>query len=333
MKKDIIDIPKIVLHLHLDGSINIDLAYKWLLEDGYNYTKEEAEDKLQVNSDCKSLVEYLEKFDLPCKLLNSKERLTLCTKRLFLDLAKENVVYAEVRFAPVKHVNDNLSLEEVVTSVIEGMNLAKKESSIRGGIILCCMRDNSKEDNLKTIDMAKKYLNKGICAVDLAGAESLFPTANFKDVFEYANSLNIPFTIHAGEADGIKSIESALSFGTKRLGHGIRCIDSNEMVERIKKENILLEVCYTSNYQTEAIKDIHPLEELYYKGVKISLNTDNDTVSHINILSEYEKILNNTNLKIEDIVKCNYNSIDFIFSSDEDKNYLKDKINKFKGSM
>lgn len=330
MKEKIIDIPKIVLHLHLDGSINLDLAYKWLLEDGYNYTKEEAYQKLQVNPNCKSLVEYLEKFDLPCKLLNSKERLLECTKRLFLDLNKSNVLYAEVRFAPVKHLSKDLSLDEVVTAVIEGMNLAKKECNIRGGIILCCMRDSSKEDNLRTVDIAKKYLNKGVCGIDLAGAESLFPTENFQDVFEYARKLNIPFTIHAGEADGIKSIEKALSFGTKRLGHGIRCIDSLDMVEKIKKENVLLEVCYTSNYQTEAVKGIHPLEELYNRKVKISLNTDNDTVSHIDIVSEYEKILNETNLTIEDIINCNYNSIDFIFV-EEDKDYLKDRLNKYRG--
>ena len=191
-----------------------------------------------------------------------------------------------------------------------------------GGIILCCMRDASIEDNLKTVSLAKKYLARGVVGIDLAGAEALYETKNFQYIFAKAKEENIPFTIHAGEADGISSIESALEFGTRRLGHGIRAIEDNNMIERLKKENVLLEVCVTSNYQTEAVKGIHPIEELYKKGVKISINTDNDTVSSIDIISEYKYIHDNTNLKIEDLIKCNYDSIDFIFK-EKAKNKLK----------
>ncbi len=319
---EIIDIPKIVLHIHLDGSLDLDLAYKWLKEDGYNYTYSEALEKLRVDKDCRSLNQYLEKFDLPCKLLNSYERLKEAIKSLFLKLEKEGVVYAEVRFAPIKHVNDKLNVDEAVEAVLDGMNEVLENGKMDGGIILCCMRDASIEDNLKTVSLAKKYLARGVVGIDLAGAEALYETKNFQYIFAKAKEENIPFTIHAGEADGISSIESALEFGTRRLGHGIRAIEDNNMIERLKKENVLLEVCVTSNYQTEAVKGIHPIEELYKKGVKISINTDNDTVSSIDIISEYKYIHDNTNLKIEDLIKCNYDSIDFIFK-EKSKNKLK----------
>ena len=320
---EIIDIPKIVLHIHLDGSLDLELAYKWLVEDGYDYSFSEVLEKLRVDKECRSLNQYLEKFSLPCKLLNSYERLKEASKSLFLKLEKEGVVYAEVRFAPIKHVNNNLNINRVVEAVIDGMNEVLKYGKIYGGIILCCMRDASKEDNLKTVSLAKKYSEFGVVGIDLAGAETLYETKNFKYIFDKAKKENIPFTIHAGEAGGISSIESALEFGTLRLGHGIKAIEDNNLIERLKNENILLEVCVTSNYQTEAVKGIHPIEELYRKGVKISINTDNDTVSGIDIISEYKYILANTNLKIEDIIKCNYDSIDFIFN-DKVKNKLKE---------
>ena len=319
---EIKDIPKIVLHIHLDGSLDLDLAYKWLREDGYNYSFSEALEKLRVDKGCRSLNQYLEKFDLPCKLLNNYERLKEASKSLFLKLEKEGVVYAEVRFAPIKHVNDNLNINRVVEAVLDGMNEVLKNEKMYGGIILCCMRDASVEDNLKIVSLAKKYSSVGVVGIDLAGAEALYETKNFKYIFDKAKEENIRFTIHAGEADGISSIKSALEFGTSRLGHGIKAIEDDEMIEKLKKENILLEVCVTSNYQTEAVKGIHPIEELYKKGIKISINTDNDTVSGIDIISEYKYILENTNLKIEDIIKCNYNSIDFIFN-DKSKRQIK----------
>ncbi len=321
------DIPKIVLHIHLDGSLDLNLAYKWLKEDGYNYSYKETLEKLSVDKNCRSLNEYLEKFDLPCKLLNSYERLKEASKSLFSKLEKYGVIYAEVRFAPIKHINDKLNIKKAVEAVIEGMNEVLKNGKIFGGIILCCMRNASKIDNLKTVSLAKEYLDFGVVGIDLAGAESLYKTKDFKYIFEEAKKENIPFTIHAGEADGISSIKSALEFGTSRLGHGIKAIIDNSMIEKLKNDNVLLEICVTSNYQTEAVKGTHPIEELYKKGVKISINTDNDTVSNIDIISEYKYILDNTNLKIEDIIKCNYESIDFIFN-DKVKNKLKEIYKK-----
>ncbi len=321
--EEVINIPKILLHIHLDGSVDINLLYEWLKEDGYDLSFDEAKKKFQVDKDCKSLNQYLEKFDLPCMLLNSKERLKKASRELFLKLDREGVLYAEVRFAPLKHINDNMDEEVVVEAVVEGMREAFSKTKIRGGIILCCMRDFSFDDNIKTVDLAFKYLNKGVVGIDLAGAEAIYKTEDFRDVFMYASKLNIPFTIHAGEADGISSINSAISFGAKRIGHGIRSIDSDEFMKKLIDDNILLEICVSSNYQTGAVKEYHPIEDFIKKGIKVSINTDNDTVSNININSEYKYILDNTNITIEDIKRSNYNAIDFIFADDNEKNKLK----------
>lgn len=316
------DIPKILLHLHLDGAIDIDDAFKWVKEDGIKISKKDLLRELQVDEECHNLNDYLKKFDLPCKLLQTCERLEITSYHLFQKLAKLNVVYAEVRFAPLKHLEKGLTLDDVVISVINGFNKANVESGIMGGIILSLMRGEEYEKNKKVVDVAKKYLGKGVVGIDLAGAEALYPTKDYVQLFSYAKTLEIPFTIHAGEAAGVESIKAALDIGAKRIGHGVKIIDDEALMERAIKENILLEVCVTSNYQTEAIKRRHPIEKLYRKGVKISINTDNDTVSGIDINREYARILQETKMDIEDLIKCNTNSIPFIFADDKTKNKL-----------
>lgn len=318
------DMPKIVLHLHLDGSIDMEDAYLWAKEDGLKITKKELEQELQVNDDCHNLNDYLEKFDLPCKLLQTCERLEKTSYHLFLKLSKMNVKYAEVRFAPNKHLAKNLTLDDVVISVINGMNKANVETGIMGGIILSMMRGDSKEDNIRVINLAQKYLKKGLVAIDLAGAEAIYPTIDYIDLFRYAKIKGIPFTIHAGEAAGVESIKAALDAGAKRIGHGIRAIDDEAIQKIIIDKQVLLEVCMTSNYQTEAVKGKHPIEKLYNNGIKISINTDNDTVSNIDINKEYTKILNETDLTMDDLGKCNKESIDYIFADQ----VVKDKLQK-----
>ena len=318
------DMPKIVLHLHLDGSIDMEDAYLWAKEDGLKITKKELEQELQVNDDCHNLNDYLEKFDLPCKLLQTCERLEKTSYHLFLKLSKMNVKYAEVRFAPNKHLAKNLTLDDVVISVINGMNKANVETGIMGGIILSMMRGDSKEDNIRVINLAQKYLKKGVVAIDLAGAEAIYPTIDYIDLFRYAKIKGIPFTIHAGEAAGVESIKAALDAGAKRIGHGIRAIDDEAIQKIIVDKQVLLEVCMTSNYQTEAVKGKHPIEKLYNNGIKISINTDNDTVSNIDINKEYTKILNETDLTMDDLGKCNKESIDYIFADQ----IVKDKLQK-----
>ena len=210
-----------MLHLHLDGSIDINDAYKWAKEDGFLYTKEKLIKELQVNIDCCILNDYLKRFDLPCKLLQTCERLAESSYHLFKKLAGMNVVYAEVRFAPNKHLDRELNLDDAVISVINGMNKACNETQIMGGIILSLMRGDSDKNNLNVINITKKYLGKGVVGIDLTGAEALYPTKDYISLFKYAKSLEIPFTVHAGEDAGVESIKAALEMGAKRIGHGV----------------------------------------------------------------------------------------------------------------
>lgn len=323
------DIPKILLHIHLDGSIDITDAYKWAREDGLNLSKDDLLKKLQVDEYCHSLNDYLEKFVIPCDLLQTCERLEMASYHLFLKLAKLNVLYAEVRLAPQKHLQRGLNLEDVIISVVNGMNKASVKTGIMGGIILCLMRGDEDKKNWEVLKKAKEYLHKGVVGIDLAGAEAIYPTKDYGEFFKYANLMSIPFTVHAGEAMGCESINQALEFKPRRLGHGIRAIEDGSVVEKLKKMDVLLEVCVTSNYQTCAIKGPHPVRKLYDAGVKISINTDNDMVSNIDINKEYEMLINDNLFTKEELVKCNIDSISYIMAQDEVKDKLKNYYKKY----
>jgi len=312
MLEEIKKLPKIELHLHLDGSVSLEVASKLT-----NIKKEELKDKMIVKDECKSLTEYLTKFPFPISLMQTKENLELIAYDLVNRLEKENIIYAEIRFAPICHTLEGLSLESVVESVLKGLNKNKK---VKTKLILCMKREASKKDNLEVIKLAGKYLDKGVGGIDLAGDEIKYKLDNYKDLFLYAKLKNIPFTIHVGETSS-RDIKTAIKLGTKRFGHGVKIIENKELIKLVKKNNILLEICPTSNIQTNVFDEYynHPIYKLYKDKVNISINTDNMTISNIDLNQEYLKLLNNFSLTIEDLKEININSLNYAFITPEEK--------------
>lgn len=301
-------LPKVELHLHLDGSIR-----KNTLNDFY---QKDVTNEIVAKDKCLDLKEYLTKFSLPVSFLQTKENLRRACLELSEDLENDGVIYAEVRFAPNLHTSI-LTLEEVIETVID----AFKNGHIKIGIILCMTRNDSFDNNLKIINLASKYLNKGVVAVDLAGDEANYQTSLFENLFKKAKEKNIPFTIHAGEVNQEESIKVALDLNTKRLGHGIAVINYQELLTRVVNDKILLEICPTSNVQTNIIDKYsnHPVKKLKEKGCLISINTDNRTVSNITLTEEYQKLASTFNFTIEDFCNFNINAINYSWLSEEEK--------------
>lgn len=323
MNEQIKKIKKIELHLHLDGSISIELASKLS-----GLSKQEVKQKMIAKDKCENLSEYLTKFDFPISLMQTKENLKLIAKDLVNRLAAQEVLYAEIRFAPMFHTKEGLTYEEIIESVLEGL---KTNPNIKTNLILCLMRGFPKEDNLKTIAIAEKYLNKGVCAIDLAGAEDKYPLDNYLDLFEIARNKNIPFTIHAGENGSANEVKKAILLGATRIGHGIHAIDNEDVLNLIKEQNILLEICPTSNVQTNAVSQYnnHPIQKMYQKNIPVCINTDNTTVSNISITEEYLKLFNHFNFILDDYKHMNINAINASFLSKDEKEALLEKyLNK-----
>lgn len=316
MKEQLIKLPKVELHLHLDGAVSMELASQLT-----GLSLEAIKEKMIAPDKCENLSEYLTKFDFPGSLMQTKENLTLITKDLVDRLAKQNVIYAEIRFAPMLHTKEGLTYEEVIDAVLEGLN---SNPNIKTNLILCMMRGFAKEENLKTIDVAEKYLNRGVCCLDLAGAEDKYPINECLELIEIAKSKNIPFISHAGENGTAAEVKKAINAGAKRIGHGIHSIDDVEVLNLIKEKNILLEICPTSNVQTNSIDkyENHPIEKLYKLGIPLCINTDNSTVSNISLTEEYIKLFNHFNFTLDDYKQMNINAINSSFLDSKEKEKL-----------
>lgn len=298
------------LHLHLDGSLRPETVWELAKEQGIRLPAESAEEvkyKMEVPEDCRTLEEYLERFDLPLLVLQRADAIERVTYELVEDLAKEGVDYAEIRFAPQLSVNGGLTQDEVVEAAIRGAERGMKTyPEIRVGLILCCMRGADNEAlNMQTVETAKKYLGPVVCAVDIAGAEGLFPTENFAPVFAKVREYGIPMTIHAGEAAGPDSMKTALSFGTKRIGHGVAAINDPELIRRLIDENVTLEVCVTSNYHTKVVPaiEMHPIHKLLDEGVHVTVNSDNRTCSRTTLQKEKKVLKEQLGFSDEEIEK------------------------------
>lgn len=301
-------LPKIELHCHLDGSLS-----REFLESSLGRKVEPSE--IHVSDDCQSLQEYLEKFDLPGQCLQDEEGLELAGYDVLKSMSQENVRYAEVRFAPLLSENENLSCGQVIEAVIRGMNRGKNEFGVDYGIITCAMRHHSYEENLRMIRTAREYLGNGVCAADLAGAEAIYPMSEFMELFGQAKKLGMPFTIHAGECGNVQNILDSVEAGALRIGHGIAMRGNSEVQKMIREKGIGVEMCPISNLQTKAVESEsqYPLREFLDNGIKVTINTDNRTVSNTTMTKELQFIQEHYRITDEEIRLMMRNAVDTAF--------------------
>lgn len=320
------------LHLHLDGSLTPEDILSLARISGVSLPCNDTEalrPLLQAEADCKSLTEYLEKFDLPLQVLQTEETVCRAVYLLAKRLAADGLVYGEIRFAPQLHLQRGLTQQQVVAAAVEGLNKAVAEFGMPAQLIVCCMRmADNRQDNEETVRIAKDFLGKGVCAVDLAGAEAAFPTENFADIFTLAKDLDIPFIIHAGEAAGPESVWQALKLGAKRIGHGVRSIEDSVLVATLAEKKIPLEMCFTSNLQTKAVKNAasYPLCAFLEQGLVVTVNTDNMTVSGTNLVTEYRLLQKAFGISTDMLRASACNAADGAFLPDSKKDILKKKI-------
>ena len=324
------------LHAHLDGSVTVDIAKKLAALQNIALPTDNDEELLallSVPDSCESLNDFLRCFELPGRLMQTPEGLQNAVTLVLENMAQDGVIYAELRFAPQFHTLGGMTQEQAVQAAVAGL----KNAPIPGNLILCCMRGEGNEKaNEETLALAKKYLvrDHGVTAMDLAGAEALFPTVNYLGLFEEAKEAGIPYTIHAGEADGPESVRTAIQTGTKRIGHGVRSMEDEAVMELIREKGITLEMCPTSNRQTHAILDMkqYPLVRFLESGIRVTVNTDDMGIERTCLSKEFDYLKREFGLTEEQQKQVVLNAADAAFASEETKKMLREKILKVYGA-
>ena len=318
------------LHLHLDGAVTVEIAKQ--LAELQNIKLPAADDEelkrlLTVPADCESLNDFLECFDLPLSLMQTPEGLSEAVRLVAENVKSQGVIYAEIRFAPQLHTERGMTQEDAIRAALDGI----KKTDLKVNLILCLMRGEGNEAmNEETLRLAKKYLvaDGGVTAIDIAGAEALYPTSNYREIFAAAKEAGIPFTIHAGEADGAESVRLAIEFGATRIGHGVRIYEDPEVMKLVKEKGVTLEMCPTSNRQTHAIEDMskYPLIDYMNQGIKVTLNTDDMGIEGITLSDEYRYMEQTFHLMPGQERTLLKNAIDAAFTTEEVKASLRAEL-------
>jgi len=322
------NLPKIDLHCHLDGSVRPETILDLAREQNISLPSNDIEEirTLMIAPEtCPNLGEYLQRFDLPLSVMQTAEGIERISFEVFEDAAKENVKYLEVRFGPMLHLEQGLTLEQVFDSVVAGMKRAEAMYDIKGNYILSILRHMPKDRIKEVLDTAAKYLNNGIVAFDLAGGEAPGFCAEFVPYAQYAIEKGYRVTIHAGEQGVGQNVFDAVSLlGAERVGHGIHITGHEDAYKLVKTQNIALETCPSSNVQTKAVESIasHPVKAFYQDGIQITINTDNRTVSNTTMTDEVRKVMEEFNLSREDYFNIYKISIEHAFASDAVKQHL-----------
>lgn len=318
-------LPKIELHLHLDCS----LSYQVVQQIDPSISFEEYRRSFVAPPKCTDLNDYLTRAIKGFQLMQTKEQLQLVTLDLFEQLQADNVIYAEIRFAPLLHIAKGLSPAEVVQTVNDAVTEGTRQTGVQARIILCTLRHYFEEQSMETVKLVEQFKGTNVVALDIAGDEAGFPIDAHLAAFAYARENDIPCTAHAGEASGPESVRETLQhFHPARIGHGVRSAEDPALLDLLKKENIHLEVCPTSNVQTNVVDTIHdhPADRIYKQGVSMSISTDCRTISDVTLSSEYALLAAVFNWEKSQFLTCNLEAIAHSFCDAGLKEQLKQRL-------
>lgn len=323
------DFPKVDLHLHLDGSFRIETMYELANERNVKLPGETLEgyrEWMNIHADAKDVNDYLKMFDPPTQVLQDKESLIRLTKELIDDIAKDGLRYAEIRFAPQLHAHKDLTQADATEAVLEGKRLGEEANpSIKIGIITCMMSFGQEtlnwKENEETVEVCAAYKDKGVVALDLAGAEGIVPLKNFAPLFDKAKTYGLNIISHAGDSQGPDTVKDALDFGVTRIGHGHHIYDDKQLCIRAANNHVALEICPTSNIQckTQPSFKEHPAKELLEMGIPVTINTDNMVMARTTVNEEYDHCLNEMGFEYKDLIRMNINSFECSFAPQEYK--------------
>lgn len=310
----ITSLPKVSLHDHLDGGLRPETIIELADEAGVELPALEPHvlaGWFAGQADSGSLVDYLKTFDVTLSVMQTAAGLTRVAKEAVQDLHADGVVYGELRWAPEQHLAAGLSLEDAVDAVQAGIEAGIDDVASAGGRIgvgqlVTAMRHTDRYREIA--ELAVAYRSRGVVGFDIAGPEAGFPPSRMREAFDYLAEQSFPATVHAGEADGIDSIQSALIDGRAlRLGHGVRIAEDIDLEETegeatyallglvaqwVRDREIPLELSPSSNLQTGAIAawgstiEDHPFDLLYQLGFRVTVNTDNRLMSRTSLSRE-----------------------------------------------
>lgn len=325
MTSEFLHLPKIELHLHLDCSLSFDVVRKIKPDtDWETYRRDYV-----APSKCTDLADYISRAVSAINLMQTREHLRWVTLDLMEQLREDGAIYAEVRFAPLLHTQQGLAPAEVVQTVEAALAEGMAQTGVEARLILCTLRNFSEAQSMETVRLTEQFAGTLVVGFDIAADEAGFPIDNHISAFAYAREKGIHVTAHAGEAKGPESVwETLQHFHPARIGHGVRSAEDEALLAFLKSEDIHLELCPTSNVQTNVVATIedHPAEKIWRNGVSMSINTDGRALSDVTLTQEYDTMRRVFGWQKERLLQSNLEALRHAFIPEEVKARLRARL-------
>jgi adenosine deaminase len=298
---------KAELHCHLDGAVRPSTAEELATQQGLDTQRPL---RMVAPPDCPSQAVYITYFDDAIAVLQTAAALERAALELCIDSAAENIDYLEVRWAPRLHLRNGLTVAEVIGAVVAGLAAAP----LRAVAIVCAMRQHPVEENVALAREAGRFAGRGVVGFDLAGDEVRYPAPPHRPAFEAARAAGLRLTCHAGEAGEPSHVEDALNLGVERIAHGVIGARDPRIVERVRREGVVLDLCPTANLKCKAVQTLaeHPLPRLVRAGVRCTISTDSRTVAETTLSREFE-LAAEMGMTDDELRKCNETAFEAAF--------------------
>lgn len=328
--------PKIELHRHLEGAVRLETLVDIALEYGIEmpeYDVETLRPFVQIMpGETRNHQHFLGKFATLRQFFRSPAVIRRVTREAVEDAAADNIRYLELRFTPPALSNIlKCDYEDVIAWVCEAAQEAAREHQIRVGLIISMNRHEGAEIGQRVLQAALNFVDGGVAALDLAGNERQFPAHPFYEVFEQAKAGGLGVTIHAGEWLGADSVREAIDhLHADRIGHGVRSIEDEAVLESLLEHGTVLEICPSSNLDSGVVESWrqHPLADLYRLGVRTSINTDDPLICGISLSDEMARAVTYLPLTLDDVKQQTLNAARAAFLPPDERAAL---VAKFEG--
>jgi adenosine deaminase len=328
---DLRTLPKLELHLHLDCS----LSYKAVARLAPHVTPADYQRDYTAPARCSDLADFLTRAPMGFRLMQSEASLRLVVEDLFEQLAADGAVYVEIRFAPLLHTLSGLTPDRVVDLVERAVDEQSRATGIEAGVILCTLRHFTAEQSLAIVQLVEQFQSSRVVALDIAGDEAGFSLDAHIAAFRYARDRGLYRTAHAGEACGPESVwETLRLLDPQRIGHGTRSHEDPSLVDHLRRENIHLELCPSSNVQIiPSIQrwEDHPIDRLYRAGVPLSVSTDTRMLTPATLTGEYAHLSRVFGWGREEFLRTNLMAVEAAFAAPAVKDKLRSRLNEFPG--
>ncbi len=316
--------PKIELHVHLEGSIRPETVLELARKNGVDLPAHDA-GGLRAWYAFQSFPHFVDVYVAVSRCIKTPEDLEFIGREFLQGQAEQNVLYTEATFTACTIERFcGIPVDEQLDALNRAIAWGRKELGVEMALILDIVRGDSVERALQVVEWCVRWHGRGVCALGLAGFEDR-GTRVYQAAFDEAARHGLPVTAHAGETLGPESIWETLEVtGAPRIGHGVRAIEDPSLMAALRERGIVLEVCPTSNVCLGVFPDLaaHPIQRLREAGVKVTLNSDDPPMFGTSLTEEWAKCSDAFGWTLDDARELYAEAVDAAFLPDEAKRRL-----------